>query len=464
MLAAAPYPAERGDEWPRGQLIEQVVCQDDPTESYALYLPSSYAPAQRWPIIYALDARSRALVPAELLREGAERYGFIVASSYGSRSDEDADPTVKALGAMWRDTHARFALDERRAYAAGFSGAARTVCKMADAAPGSLAGVIACGAGFATDRPPRAGLAFSVFGIAGEADFNYQELQVLDETLEALGVPHRTESFDGPHRWPAAGLLSGALAWLEVRGMREDRRPRDPELAAALLARWGDEAAALEKSGNAFEAHRRYAGLVRDFAGLADVAAARAAAGRVAASRAYERERRSRLEWRRLEQEYAARAPGILSRLGTEDAPYSLQLVLSELRIGELRRRAEHGDDRAGRLSARRSLELLSIQTGFYQPRTLRQRGEPARAALMLAVATEIHPEQPYVWYDLACARAQAGSKRDALRALERAVESGFKDGARIESEADLVPLRDEAGFRALITRLAPGAEPVAPR
>jgi len=446
--------AGEGHEFPRGTLVERVVCRDDPSEAYALYLPSTYAPDKRWPIVYALDARSRALVPAELLREGAERYGFIVISSYSSRSDEDSDPNAKALGAMWRDAHARFSLDDRRAYAAGFSGTARAACRMADLAPGSLAGVIACGAGFAPDRPPRAGLSFSVFGVAGDEDFNYQELQLLDETLDALGAPHRIESFEGPHDWPPAALLGDALAWLEVRGMQEDRRARDAELAAALLARWQGEAAQLERAGRAVEAHAGFAGLARDFDGLADVAAARDAAQRIRRSAAYADDRRVRLKWRKREQEYVARAPRALARLAVDDAASSLKQALSELRVEDLRRRAERAGDREERLSARRSLAQLFVQTAFYLPRTLRQRGDRGRAALLLTVAAEVRPEDPSVWYNLACDRAQAGWKRDALQALERAVAAGFTDAARIESDPDLAPLHGEAGYRELLGRL----------
>lgn len=450
-----------GDDLPRGALVERVVCRDDPGEAYALYLPSAYSPDRRWPTVYALDASGRALVPAELLKEGAERYGFVVVSSYGSRSgDEATDPNVKALGALWRDTRERFALDERRAYAAGFSGTARSLTRMADLVPGSLAGVVACGAGFAPDRPPRAGLAFSVFAVAGEADFNYQEVQRLGQTLAALGVPHRIESFEGRHQWPPAPLLSDALAWLEVRGMREERRARDQGLVATLLARWQEEAAALERAGGVFEAERRYAGLARDFDGLADVSTARAAAARIRGGRAYEEERRLRLKWRAREEEYEPRAQRALSLLSVDDAAGSLQSTLAELGLAELRKRAASAAERDERVSAQRSLAKLAVQTGFYLPRSLRQRGDHGRTALVLAVAAEARPEDPDVWYNLACARAQAGWKRDAVKALERAVEVGFQDAAWIESDAELAPLHGETGYRALLDRLSARAKP----
>jgi hypothetical protein len=150
-----------------GDVVEKLVCGEDPAYSYALYLPSSYTPETRWPIVYALDARGRAMVPMECFREAAERYGYIVASSYDTRSDGPVGPSENAVHLLWRETHRRFAIDGRRIYMAGFSGMARLASRMADAVPGSVTGVIACGAGFPLDRPPHGRLPFAFFGIAG---------------------------------------------------------------------------------------------------------------------------------------------------------------------------------------------------------------------------------------------------------------------------------------------------------
>ena len=461
MAFLASAALARGPEQPApGVLAERVVCRDDPSESYALYLPSAYSADRRWPIVFALDPRSRALVPAGLLKDAAERYGFVLASSYNSLSDEVEDHNAKALGAMWRDTQARLSLDERRAYAVGFSGTARAIALMADLVPGSLAGVVLCGAGFAPERAPRAGLSFAIFAAIGETDFNYQEVQRLAETLDSLAVTNRVEGFAGAHQWPPAALLSDALAWFEVRGMQEGRRPRDPALAAALFSRWQDEAAALEAAGSLVAAERRQAGLARDFEGLGDAAAAREAAQRIRGTRAYADEQKRRLKGRQREQEYEARGQRALALLDPDDAAASLRRALAELGIADLQRRASGAADAEERLTAQRSLAELAVQTCFYLPRTLLKRGEPGRAALVLAVAAETRPDDPEIWYALARARAQAGWKRSALEALERAVGAGLRDAARIQAEPELAPLHGEAGYRTLVDGLSAGAKP----
>ena len=109
--------------------------------------PPAYTPDRAWPILYAFDARGQALVPAKAFQEAAEKYGWIVASSYNSASDGLIDPNFAAMRALWADTHARFAIDDQRVYAAGFSGTVRFSCILALSAPGTIAGVIGAGAG-----------------------------------------------------------------------------------------------------------------------------------------------------------------------------------------------------------------------------------------------------------------------------------------------------------------------------
>src|SRR5262245_32684281 len=51
-------------ELPRGVVIDDVKCAAEPTESYALYLPSTYSPDRPWNLLMAFHpaARGRAMV------------------------------------------------------------------------------------------------------------------------------------------------------------------------------------------------------------------------------------------------------------------------------------------------------------------------------------------------------------------------------------------------------------------
>src|SRR5687767_5998860 len=151
------------EDFPRGR-FEKVVIRADPSQSYVLYLPTAYRPDRKWPILYVLDARSNGLEAGQRFLAGAERYGFIVASSNNSASDGAWEPNVVAMRAMWADTHYRLAVDPRRVYAAGFSGTVRFACHRALAAPGTIEGVVAAGAAFPFEAKPTKDTSFLYYG------------------------------------------------------------------------------------------------------------------------------------------------------------------------------------------------------------------------------------------------------------------------------------------------------------
>ena len=70
----------------RGVPLERVVCADDPSQTYALYLPSAYSPERQWSVIFAFHPAARGPLMVEKFRAAAEQYGYIVAASNNSRN------------------------------------------------------------------------------------------------------------------------------------------------------------------------------------------------------------------------------------------------------------------------------------------------------------------------------------------------------------------------------------------
>jgi predicted esterase len=214
---------------PPGVLIPRQMCAAKPDQSYALYLPSHYAPYKQWPIIYAFDPDGRGSVPVELMKDAAERYGYIVVGSNNSRNGSWKVETESAQ-AMFEDTHARLAIDDRRIYFAGFSGGARVASLLAQRCK-CAAGVLLNGAGFA-GTPPSSDAVFAVFAAVGSFDFNYPELSNLDDKLEQAGFPHLLRHFDGSHEWAPAEVMEEALAWFRLIAMKQNREARDDSFVA----------------------------------------------------------------------------------------------------------------------------------------------------------------------------------------------------------------------------------------
>ena len=438
-------------------MAEKVACSKEPGQAYALYLPPAYTADRPWPILYLLDARGRALVPIERFREAAATYGWILASSYNSRSDTKDDPNTPALQAMWRDTHALLAIDGRRVYLSGFSGGARASVAIALAAPKAIAGVIGCGAGLHDDRVSLDGLPFRYFGTVGDRDFNYYEMRELAARLAAAKAPGRVEVFAGGHDWPPPELAADAIAWMETEAMKNGARSRDDALVASLHARDLVRADALAAEGRESEACLRYARVAEDYRGLADVAAEERKAASMGRSRAV---RKALDDAKDRDDADRATIRAIARKLNAALAspePAASASVAAQLGIPALRRKAASGSPEE-RLSAERILANLRVQSSFYLPEELSAKKDYAHARLSLEVAAAIDPDDPLVYYNLACAAARAGQVGRALADLQDAADKGFRRFAMIDGDPDFAAVRADPRFRAWLEKARAGA------
>lgn len=270
LLLLAGESVVHAQELSTGTILDDVKCVADPSESYALYLPSTYSSERSWSVLMAFhpSAKGRALV--ELYRTAAEQYGYIVAGSNTSRNGPWA-VSLKAVQAMSADLGRRFAVDSRRVYLTGMSGGARVALQVA-LDSNAVAGVIASSAGF-PDSQPRRTVPFPLFATAGTEDFNYLEMRRLDRRLTS---PHRLAIFSGGHTLPPETVAVEAVEWFELQAMAGGLRARDEGLIERLLEK---RRRSIDNDESAVTLHQLEA-LVADFKGLRDVSreAARAAA------------------------------------------------------------------------------------------------------------------------------------------------------------------------------------------
>lgn len=447
---AAALAAQPAAEPLVGRLVEGLRCESDPSQTYTLYLPKAYAAGRRWPLLLVFDPRGRSRLAAELFREAAEAYGWILVSSNDTRSDGPMEPNLKALQALWPEAHLRYASDPRRIYAAGFSGGGMLAWELGRRTSG-LAGVVASGARF-EDAQFRQRLGFPSFGAAGDTDFNYAPMRAVHARLREWGTPERLVVFEGSHEWMPAEVAGEAIAWLELSAMKGGLRPRDDAFAAARLAEDLARGRALEAQGRVLEAQRRYEGAVAAFEGLADVAEARRGAERVAALPATKAARRDEERWDKYEELMRRRLEEAFASLVASE-PSPLAAFRAAVRLDELVERSQAAGYEG--VVGRRLRQSLGVRAGFYMARELLARKDHVRALEALSVATEATPERPLYWYNLGCVHARLGQRRQALDALEQAVARGFADRTGMAADEDLASLRGDDRFERLVQTAA---------
>jgi pimeloyl-ACP methyl ester carboxylesterase len=340
----------------RGSLVEHVTCPTDPSQTYTLYLPSKYETTRKWPLLLVFDPGGRAARAAEVFREAAERFGWIVAASENSRNGP-WEPTLRAINAMWPALLGGYAVDERRVYAAGHSGGA-TVAWLLAHQTGQITGVIVSGQPNLQSEQSKT-KPFAWFGVAGHTDFNLMEVKTIDEQLARTSSPHRMEFFDGGHQWPPADVIARALGWMEIVAMKEERRPRDLELARTLLAEDMARARALEDRALFTEAWRSYGAIAATYTGLVDASDAQRRARTLESDDRFKSARKTEERADRREQEQAVALARVLSRLTEDEVPLIAELR-SRLNLDSLLK-ASRGEGYEA-ASASRSLALIRIQ------------------------------------------------------------------------------------------------------
>lgn len=428
-------PLRAAPTLPQGEVLAQVACAADASQTYALYVPRSFDPAQKSPVLFCFDPGARGRVPVDRFKEAAEKFGWIVAGSNNSRNGS-WEANAAAIKAMVGDVTRHLPIDPKRLYVAGLSGGARVACQIA---LGGLAqGVIACSAGFPASETPRK-IGFAFFGTAGQTDFNHRELRRVDRELEDRKAVHRVVIFDGGHEWLPAALALDALAWLELHAMRTGLRPADPAWVEAQFA----ARTAAVPAAPAVETWRALQAVAADFKGLTAIEALDQRARELAGSR----EVRAALK---AERSADAKEESLIEELLS--AAYEGTPSMVERTIVDLQAKAK-GSDVAARVMATRVIQAVASNCSE-AAREAQRENDHERAASLLELAVRLRPERTRVYLDLARARALQGDRKATLAALERAAAAGFKDATAVEREKAFDRWRSEPAFQAVLERL----------
>jgi hypothetical protein len=467
---------------PIGRVVDSVVCLHDSTQSYALYLPASYRSDRKWPILYAFDPMARGRVPVVLFREAAERLGYIVVGSNNSRNGP-TEPVLKAIEAIWIDTHARFAIDPNRVYTTGMSGGTFSALVLGAQ---KAAGVVACAGALNADRL-NCDTTVDWLGIAGVADFNYTRNKAMVRALVERGVVARFETFEGGHGWPPEDVAARALEWLEISAMRKGTRPADPAFVDKYHERGVMRASAARKNGSFDDAAEEYAALARELRGLRSIEDLESGARRLHETREARknREHEAKLDKKDREQTQslfmllqALQRPDMLMPSDVAPIPRASLAESSDVspssiesqdifslhdahasarrelrnRIQRLRRDCESSKaDRA--VVARRVIDGFRI-SALYDGINQLSQGNPKAAKVAFEFCAEAQPENAYFKYELARAYAALRDKKKALAELRHAVEGGFSDGERLTNDAEWESVRKEPAYLEIVNHL----------
>jgi dienelactone hydrolase len=442
-LSQSQKPADLS---PPGQIVD-VTCASDATQSYALYLPSTYTAAKRWPVIYFFDPGGRGRRPLELYKDIAETYGFILAGSNNSRNF--SSDQGKAVNAIWQDTHARLGIDEHRSYASGFSGGARVAGAIALSGPhGQIAGVIAHGAGYPSNRKSKDDLPY--FFAVGDQDFNWPEVINIRREREEQGSPYRVRVYSGRHQWAPASVMEEAMQYMNLKAMQSGNLAADETFIDRLLDKTKAEEADAESRKDPIAQLTAYRALISDFGGLRDV---KEAAQKLTPLRqspalkaALKGEREQMSEQQKLEQEISQKIASVADNSVADITALRLDV---RQQMGALNDQAKNSKNEQKRLISGRAFSGIfvgAMEDGQQQLAARHFEKAEAYFDLMRQVS-----DDPWPVLLLADTHAAAGNRKLAIKDLQEAVRRGLKDRAVIGSDPQLQSLKSEPEFQKLV-------------
>jgi dienelactone hydrolase len=435
-----------------GQVDLHRPCAKNPDQTYALYLPSTYTPSKKWPIVYAFDPAARGDRPIDALKAGAEKYGYILAASNNSRNGPWA-PEIEAAQAVSDDTHILLSIDDRRVYFTGFSGGARVAGRIAQFCK-CAAGIYLNGAGFPIGTAPSPkDSVFPVFATVGNVDFNFPEVTRLDEALGAAGYPHFLRYFEGPHQWAPAEVADEALAWFQLVAMKKDTAPHDVDFVTKQLDAESARASSLEQSGNLFYAWREYNQAIAIFDGLADTASLRTAAASLSTRK--DTHEGAKHQQRDFEEQADLTADISAAFAGFRQLSLNLSASVNNVKqqISDLRQVAARQTRPEKVLVYRRAVAQVFVHAMEAGIDRL-EANETTLAKDYFLLASEANPDVPGPLRNIAIAQAMDNNRKatfDALRQAKSKVTDVPPFLEWLQSEPAFSRLRDDPQFRALL-------------
>lgn len=450
--------AQQEEKLPVNTLIEKVICIADKEQSYALFLPPNYSPEKKWPIIYALDPGAKGIRPVDLFKEAASKYGYIVVCSNNSQNGP-WEPIIRAIKAVWVDTHSRFSIDEKRVYSAGFSGGARSAALMTKIYPNLVSACILCGAGLPQEIDLKNVKSIYFIGVAGLKDFNFIEMMDLHQKMNREAVPHRIIVTDGYHSWPDGDVCARIIEWLELHAMAAGKIAKNEDLIEELFDKELETGRDLEKEKDFYRAHFHYTQIQPLFKGLIETSRLDKRIVKVKDNDEYYKQSMNDITARQRELEILGKIyPVLLDFSKRPLAEISTERILKELDFSSLAalRNSTDSPDMANlgiRLMAQISAQLSESGWNAMANNDF-SRAITAFEICRKTVENEPAGRQAYYDISLACAYGGSNDAQNMLKYLKLGVEHGYGKVSFLMESDYFKNIRETKEFKEIIASI----------
>lgn len=217
----------------KGVVVDNLKVNDSLSESYALYLPTTFSNTRTWPVLFLFDPGGRGKSAAQLFKSIAEEQGYLVVSSNDISSENELVKNVEIAARLMSWTTRMLPTDFKQVNTVGTMDGA----KVASSVPlifGNIFGVVAAGDHYMNldllDRKSN----FAFVGIVGDEQYTSTGINLTAAALDGQNHMSAVYTYNGASDWPKPDVLFSAVGSLTLQAMRQKLRPVDQQLVNTL--------------------------------------------------------------------------------------------------------------------------------------------------------------------------------------------------------------------------------------
>lgn len=227
----------------KGVVRDSIPINDSIPETFALYLPTTYEPGGKWPVLFAMDMQGRGKQIVHMFREIAEREGYILAASNSINDSLSIVQNTLITSRMFNTVFSLFPIHKERTYTTGL-GVGAQFASLLPSVLRPIEGVIS----FGSDVPFKELIdpknPFQYVSVVGRSDYHFNDLiadfNLTGSARRALGQQKFIDNllvFEGGQEWPDASYLQRAVEILTLKSMSKGNVPKDDDYIRSIYNR-----------------------------------------------------------------------------------------------------------------------------------------------------------------------------------------------------------------------------------
>jgi hypothetical protein len=265
-VATKAYPYSISDTLQAGKVAENVIINNDPLNSFSIYLPVLYNSNMVWPALFFFDPEGKSAIPINKYKSLADSLGYILIGSNVSKNGQNFEESILIWNTLKNSCFNNISIDKNRIHLAGFSGGARVCCAIASKEP-HISGVIANSAGAQQlDQILNQNTLF--IGLAGNGDMNRAEMLGIERYLMSTSMTHFYIEYDGKHEWAPIKTMQKALTLASLNSYFKNPSNLNSTLVDNFILKQKNEIEKLKMEGKWIEAYNELLLLTHSAKGL----------------------------------------------------------------------------------------------------------------------------------------------------------------------------------------------------